>query len=246
MISVQFVVVSDCLLTNWFNVPVTIFHRGSRRFGEYCHSPNISPFAFGCKANVRPRPFQLTGSECPLFPIAAVQIMEIWGYRGSAFGQKRSLIGCPEVVQTTARSLGSDRHFLLSKSRFYKPVAENHEPPGDVTNTIGAMHGVGSTTSASIFASPFCGSPSMTSAPLVVMTLAVTRLPPASMLKQLTIARKNGAGLIPMSGIIRPSTSTSNLPSRCRLRDRRSRPWRACRRVRGARPRGARAASGRR
>ena len=63
-----------------------------------------------------------------------------------------------------------------------------------MTNTIGAMQGWGRLTLASIFEFP---EESALKSP--VLTLATVAVPLASMLRQLTMARKAGNGFLPRS-----------------------------------------------
>src|SRR5207253_10155939 len=88
-----------------------------------------------------------------------------------------------EEAEAGARSSGLPRVQL--------PVAANQAPPGEVTNTIGAMQGLGRATAVSTSALPseLAGNGS-------VRTL-LTAADPDEMVWQLTMARKLVIGLVP-------------------------------------------------
>src|SRR5437588_7606584 len=90
-----------------------------------------------------------------------------------------------EEAEAGARSSGLPRVQL--------PVAANQAPPGEVTNTIGAMQGLGRATAVSTSALPseLAGNGS-------VRTL-LTAADPDEMVWQLTMARKLVIGLVPWS-----------------------------------------------
>jgi hypothetical protein len=90
------------------------------------------------------------------------------------------------------------------------PVAANHAPVGDVTNTIGATHGEGSVIVASMSASP-AGDAGKSA----VAMFETAALPP-SIVWQATIALNDGIVFVPSFGPAaktRPSTSTCKRPS---------------------------------
>src|SRR4029077_1868323 len=72
------------------------------------------------------------------------------------------------------------------------PVAANQlaPAPGEVTNTMGAMHGWGSVTVALMFELPV-----VLAGNSAVLTLVMVAVPPAPMLWQLTMAWKSGNGV---------------------------------------------------
>jgi len=70
-------------------------------------------------------------------------------------------------------------------------VTANHAPPGEVTNTIGAKQGDGSSTDASIFASPVADAGARS-----VESFTVAEAPSLE-LRQLTIALKDAIGFVP-------------------------------------------------
>jgi transposase-like protein len=77
----------------------------------------------------------------------------------------------------------------------YRPVAANHAPPGLVTKTIGAMHGCGRLTVASMVALP----PPADAGPRVAGKASVSTLANVpSLLTQLTSARKAGTVFEPV------------------------------------------------
>src|SRR5262249_10547306 len=71
------------------------------------------------------------------------------------------------------------------------PVAANQAPPGEATNTTGAMHGRGSVTLALMSAFP-----RVLAGNCAVVTLLTVAVPPL-MVWQLTMASKSGTGLVP-------------------------------------------------
>ena len=74
------------------------------------------------------------------------------------------------------------------------PVAANQAPPGEATNTMGAMHGRGRLIVALM--SEF---PAVLAGNWAVATLVTVAVPPAPMVWQLTMASKSGTGLVPCS-----------------------------------------------
>src|SRR5262245_66199244 len=87
---------------------------------------------------------------------------------------------------------------------FQNPVAANQAPVGLVTNTMGAMHGVGKLTTSSISESPASDAGNV----FVDRLTPTTSAPAASVagVRQLTIALNAVIGLVPA---LAPSASTS-------------------------------------
>src|ERR1700758_5153377 len=84
----------------------------------------------------------------------------------------------------------------------------NHAPPADPTKTIGLPQSAGSVTLSLISASPV---------ELATKLPVDTFLTPFGVM-QLTVALKNGTGLLPLTGgttMIKPWTLTSTCPSLC-------------------------------
>src|SRR5258708_7364050 len=96
------------------------------------------------------------------------------------------------------------------------PVAANQALFGAVTKMIGAIHGRGSVTLASIFELP-----AMLALKLPVLTLSTVAVFPVPIAWQLTIARKSGIGFLPRNAAgtddafasTRPPTVTRTVPS---------------------------------
>src|SRR5712691_9086262 len=93
-----------------------------------------------------------------------------------------------------ARRLGAARLSRKRTAWAQPPVAANQLPPGEVTNTMGAMQGRGRLTVASMLEFP-----AVLAGNSAVLTFVMVAVSPAPMLWQLTMARKSAIGLVPRS-----------------------------------------------